>query len=287
MQLPNLLSGINRDKYNAKVLVKRHSCNLIISDNRYGLRHPDCYNVFITHQLTILLPKPVKLFQRIVNRLNHYLINHFDQCWVPDLAQPPRVAGVLSEPVRRLTNIHYVGLLSRLKNILPSKHNKTIDVLIILGGPEPQRTLLEQSIKVVLRNTGLTWHIAQGLPGFYNEPESNQSAYVDSSALSKLIARSKCIVCRSGYSSIMDLLHLNRSALLIPTPGQPEQEYLAHRMAYLQLFHYTNQRNVSSTTLNHYINVINQQDGPHHNMALESYKLDTVLKHMLKSINKQ
>jgi predicted glycosyltransferase len=46
--------------------------------------------------------------------------------------------------------------------------------------------------------------------------------------LSELICQSKKIVCRSGYSTLMDL-HLleKKQLLLIPTPGQPEQEYLA------------------------------------------------------------
>ena len=35
------------------------------------------------------------------------------------------------------------------------------------------------------------------------------------------------IISRSGYSTIMDLVQLQKRAILVPTPGQTEQEYLA------------------------------------------------------------
>jgi UDP-N-acetylglucosamine:LPS N-acetylglucosamine transferase len=44
------------------------------------------------------------------------------------------------------------------------------------------------------------------------------------------IQESKYIICRSGYSSIMDLAFLGAKAFLIPTPGQFEQEYLAKKL---------------------------------------------------------
>ena len=44
------------------------------------------------------------------------------------------------------------------------------------------------------------------------------------------VISSKFIICRGGYSSIMDLLSLNKRALLVPTPGQTEQEYLSKHL---------------------------------------------------------
>ena len=46
--------------------------------------------------------------------------------------------------------------------------------------------------------------------------------------LKKLILSSQTIICRSGYSTLMDMHVLGKNELiLIPTPGQTEQEYLA------------------------------------------------------------
>jgi UDP-N-acetylglucosamine:LPS N-acetylglucosamine transferase len=45
-------------------------------------------------------------------------------------------------------------------------------------------------------------------------------------ALNELLNNSEYIVARSGYSTIMDLLAVKKNAILIPTPGQTEQEYL-------------------------------------------------------------
>nr|MBP6558208.1 glycosyltransferase [Flavobacterium sp.] len=37
------------------------------------------------------------------------------------------------------------------------------------------------------------------------------------------------VLCRSGYTTVMDLAKLEKKAFFIPTPGQFEQEYLAKR----------------------------------------------------------
>ena len=45
--------------------------------------------------------------------------------------------------------------------------------------------------------------------------------------LNKLICESAFVICRSGYSTIMELMASEKNASLVPTPGQAEQEYLA------------------------------------------------------------
>jgi UDP-N-acetylglucosamine:LPS N-acetylglucosamine transferase len=47
----------------------------------------------------------------------------------------------------------------------------------------------------------------------------------------RLIREAGIIVCRPGYSTLMDLAALGRNAVLVPTPGQTEQEYLAEYLA--------------------------------------------------------
>jgi len=58
----------------------------------------------------------------------------------------------------------------------------------------------------------------------------------DSKLLNDLINKSEILIMRSGYSSIMDLNKLERNAVLVPTPGQTEQIYLAERLMKENLF---------------------------------------------------
>jgi UDP-N-acetylglucosamine:LPS N-acetylglucosamine transferase len=48
-----------------------------------------------------------------------------------------------------------------------------------------------------------------------------------SEELSSALRGAQTVVCRSGYSSLLDLAALGKSAILVPTPGQPEQMQLA------------------------------------------------------------
>ena len=50
--------------------------------------------------------------------------------------------------------------------------------------------------------------------------------HLPTNALNELLNNSEYIVARSGYSTIMDLLTVKKNAILVPTPGQTEQEYL-------------------------------------------------------------
>ena len=50
--------------------------------------------------------------------------------------------------------------------------------------------------------------------------------HLDAGKFNRLVCSSQLVICRSGYSSIMDMIKLNKKLIVIPTPGQPEQEYL-------------------------------------------------------------
>src|SRR5690606_31575289 len=61
-------------------------------------------------------------------------------------------------------------------------------------------------------------------------------------ALSGAISGADIVICRSGYSTLMDLVKLDKQAILIPTPGQTEQEYLAKELYRQNLFVSATQR---------------------------------------------
>jgi len=56
--------------------------------------------------------------------------------------------------------------------------------------------------------------------------------------------RSKLVVSRSGYSTILDLAVIGTKALMTPTPGQVEQEYLARYHNQKGTFYSVNQNDI-------------------------------------------
>jgi hypothetical protein len=206
--------------------------------------HKDIPSVYITHQLHVETGK--KWMNFFVDRIHRRMINSFNECWVPDREEENGWAGKLSHPdILPTVPVHYLGILSRFeKTEIPLAY----DLLIMLSGPEPQRSLLEK--KMLQQAAGLRMEIAllRGLPDHESLPEHPEHIHIfnhlPSEALNQLICSSEKIVARGGYSTIMDLVALGKTALLIPTPGQAEQEYLASYLKSGNLFSPVKQEDV-------------------------------------------
>ena len=215
-------------------LIKRQPVDYIISDNRYGMYHPGIPSYFICHQLLVKTPFG-RLADRIVQRRLYGFIAKFNACLVPDYEAEPSLAGELSHP-RNLppVPVHYIGPLSRIQ---PVDSSGSLQLLVILSGPEPQRTIFEAMIlEQWAAEPGRSMVIVRGFPEHDNKtgaqlsiPVSNAKVYnhLPPEKLSGLIADAEIVLCRSGYSSIMDLVPLGKKCFMVPTPGQTEQEYLA------------------------------------------------------------
>ena len=153
---------------------------------------------------------------------------------MPDNKESPGLAGALSHP-KELPKIpvYYLGIYSRF---IKEERPKVIDYLFILSGPEPQRSILEKIIlKQITDLPEAKMILVRGLP-LSNEiisQHENLKIYnhVAADALATLIQSAKQIICRSGYTSLLDLVSLDKAAYLIPTPGQTEQIYLAKHLA--------------------------------------------------------
>lgn len=228
-QLPRITWALFQEHRVIRRLVQTYQLDGILSDNRYGCHHQNCQTVFLTHQLNIRIPHP--LLEKIVAWINRRAIHGFDRCWVPDLPPPNNLAGILSEapPSHPVT---YLGLLSRMKKTKPA--DLEWDVLLLLSGPEPQRTRLEKLLIAQAQQLPYRFLLVQGKPEEQSSqwiaPNIQQIAFLKTQELNQAILNSRYIVCRSGYSSMMDLAQLAKKALVIPTPGQTEQEYLASRL---------------------------------------------------------
>lgn len=222
--VPAFLRNIKTDKLFVQQLTKKENIDLIISDNRYGFFHPDVKSIILTHQLQLAIPNALKFGRFFVQKKLNQWLNTFDECWIVDNSEH-QFAGKLSLNNQLKIPSQFIGLQSRFNT---TQITKNIDFLVILSGLEPQRSILESLIIEVLKNTKGTIVIVGGHFGAVSEKINIEYlSFANTKELESLLNRAKCVISRSGYSSIMDLLQLKKKAILIPTQGQPEQEYLA------------------------------------------------------------
>ena len=225
-RLPRLISAIRKEHRWLMQAQRMHHWDLVISDNRYGFRHPDIPSVFITHQINIRTEISSRA-DRLLKKINLSLIRRFDACWIPDEEAYPGLAGDLSHG-HPPPGARYIGPLSRL---MPEAKNLRNGLLILLSGPEPQRSLLESRVLEALGNHQGPVTLIRGLPDGYGVPPHPEGHvilnHLPAHALGKAMGEAALVICRSGYSSVMDLVCTGTPAVLIPTPGQTEQEYLA------------------------------------------------------------
>jgi UDP:flavonoid glycosyltransferase YjiC (YdhE family) len=229
-QLPKIWRAIQFENRWLHKQVALHHFNIIISDNRYGLHHPSVKSIFITHQLTI--KAPFRVAEKWLQHIQYRLIRSFNTCWVPDIPGLNNAAGILSHPaILPPVPVTYIGWLSRFE---PKKLPVIYRYCIVLSGPEPQRTQLEN--KLLTQLTGITDSVLfiRGLPGAANLPATPPNIicknHLPQEALEMALLQSEWIISRTGYTTVMEILCLQKKAILIPTPGQTEQEYLAERL---------------------------------------------------------
>lgn len=230
-QLPKILLAIFREKKWLDKFLEKNTVNAIISDNRYGLFHSKVTSVFITHQL--LIKSSFIFIEKFIQQINYRFIKKFSLCWVPDEKGMINLAGDLSHPrIFPKIPLTYIGGLSRLEK--QTKTKEKYDLLIILSGPEPQRTLLENKVLNELKTFKGKVLLVRGLPGDINKlPAKNNliiKNHLPAKELEKAFNESDYIISRSGYTTVMDICKLQKKSILIPTPGQTEQEYLAYHL---------------------------------------------------------
>lgn len=243
LQIPSMLNSIAKEHRFVRQKTRELNIDAIISDNRYGAYHKNLPSVLISHQLSLALPEKIKQAEHIVQRFIHRLINRFDQCWVPDFETHPRLSGKLSSQSGIKIPVHYIGLLSRFSltssNIQPTTSGGDY-VLCVISGPEPQRSLFERTILKHFTESGKLLYLVRGLPGAVSGIHSASNIHIynhlSGKELEELFLQADHIISRSGYSTLMDLLATGKKAFLVPTPGQPEQEYLANHMKSLKWF---------------------------------------------------
>lgn len=242
-QMPSFLASIRKERRKIGKIIGKYKIDLVISDNRYGLYNKDAYCVFMTHQIMLKLPESVKFLEKRVYKRHLKMISRFDSCWIPDYAQRPHLAGDLAHLYSPPANAAYIGPLSRFSSDdCPSSEKKYIcDVIAVISGPEPSRSNLERLLFVQMAETERKCIIVRGLPAeaetLKDVPENiTIFNHLPAGELLDKILHSRYLIARAGYSTIMDLVAIKKTAILIPTPGQTEQEYLASFYSDRKLF---------------------------------------------------
>jgi UDP:flavonoid glycosyltransferase YjiC (YdhE family) len=249
LQVPRMFSVIRQENKWLKKAVALEKIDAVISDNRFGLHHPTVPCIYITHQLCIQTGN--RTLNRMVQAIHYRYINKFTACWVPDNEGNINLAGNLSHPASfPKIPVRYTGILSRFRK---AAAEKKYDFLLLLSGPEPQRTMLEDILLNQFKHSAYSFALVRGLPGNDTQtPDNGNSAvfnHLGAAELETLIRSSETVIARAGYSTIMDLATLDKDAILIPTPGQTEQEYLAAYLAAQGLFFSVEQDDFSQETL--------------------------------------
>ncbi len=285
LQIPKILMAINIEQRWLKAFAKQKHLDVIVSDNRYGLHLKGIYSIFITHQLAIRTPFG-HLINKLIRKINYAFINRFNKCWVPDTVSSINLAGELSHPSTiPSAPVQYVGILSRIKKIKESKIKNSI--LILISGPEPQRTIFENLLVLQLKQNNIPAIFVRGLPATTELPDSIPNVvflnHLSSPDLEQVVNESEIIISRSGYSTIMEMLPLGKKCIFIPTPGQTEQEYLA---AYLSKKNWVCTAHQDSFSLPALIKKATALDIPDLSYLTDSLLLETAISEVLHNIQK-
>jgi len=243
---PKFIARMESGLQALKNILEKRKCDLIISDARYDMYSRKIPSFFISHQLRIMNPLRIKMFERGSETFNLFFFKRFNEIIVPDYKKD-NLSGELSHNLKKIDEkkINYVGVLSDFKK---KKTKKDIDYLISISGPEPQRTMFEE--KLLSQVEFLKGKVIVTLGKTESSKKLNKKNIETYSFLSKdkredFLNRSKLVISRSGYSTILDLAVIGTKALMIPTPGQIEQEYLGKYHNNKKTFYSVNQNKIN------------------------------------------
>lgn len=233
LQTPKVLKTIKQENKIVAEIIAKENIDLIISDNRYGVRNAKVKSIFICHQIALQAPNAMRFMNPILLRLHLRQIHKFDALWIPDNATENNLSGKLSHNIAFKIPTTYIGIQSRFSEFI--KSSSFIDaidfnILVVLSGPEPQRTFLENELKKTLKSQPKKILLIQGKTEKQNslkEGNITTISYLNTNDLFVALQKAETIICRSGYSTVMDLAVLGKKAIFIPAAGQTEQEYLA------------------------------------------------------------
>lgn len=235
-----------REQKLANELVDELKLDGIISDNRFGVYSHKIPSVYVTHQLNV----PFGIFTAMASKVHHKIISNFNECWVPDYEGQDNLAGRLSFPPPKKIKTRYIQPISRFSY---KPFVKVYDVLVLISGPEPQRSIFEKNMLVNFEGFDGKVLIVQGVVEQEQKSELFNSIeivnFMLKEELEAAILRSELVISRSGYTTLMDLNALRSRAFFVPTPGQLEQVFLANHMRKQGIANFSFQKNFNLNKL--------------------------------------
>jgi UDP:flavonoid glycosyltransferase YjiC (YdhE family) len=245
LQVPRIWQTVKQEKKVINTLIDQYKIDWLISDNRFGVYSDKVKSVYITHQLRV----KSGLFTPITSFIHYIIYKKYDEIWVPDIEKGLGLSGSLGHIDKLNGKIKYIGIQQRMQ--YNDKLPKQYDILAILSGPEPQRSLLEKKLIENFNSLPLKTAIVQGIVAQKKQKLVNDNMtiynFLGKDELEQLINTSDVIISRSGYTSIMDLALFPKKIIWVPTPGQFEQDYLAKYLNQKFGFTYINQKQLDIT----------------------------------------
>ncbi|CAN5539775.1 glycosyltransferase [soil metagenome] len=245
--LPNIIFRMWAEHSQLKKIIAGHNIDVVISDNRFGLWNKKIRSVYITHQVMIKCPNGLKSLEPLLHWMHKWVIKKYDHCWIPDYAGASNISGDLAHQYPILENVTFINPLSRF-TFKEEAIKREYDLCFIISGPEPSRSDFEKIILAELNGYQGKAIVILGKPGNNRDETCGNTRVVShlrSKDLEEIIAASGLVICRSGYSGIMDLVAMKKDAFLVPTPGQTEQEYLAEYLSSKKVFAWCTQAHFS------------------------------------------
>lgn len=224
---PRIAKALRDERKAAERIANETGAEIIISDNRLNFRSDKTKNIFITHQLRV----KAGMFTLAASALHRKYYSKFDEVWIPDHAGINNISGDLAFLKRPKKNYRYIGPLTRFSLVKTKMDSIGKQLLFMLSGPEPQRTIFEELVIAELKKNPVPALILRGQPGQPHDSEPIPGVrmlnHLDDEKLAAEIGKSYAVVSRGGYSTLCDLTASNKKLICVPTPGQTEQEYLA------------------------------------------------------------
>ncbi len=229
LMMPAIINAINKEHKEVLHISKDMDIDFMISDSEYGVFDKEKPSFFLFHQLRYVPPDLLKILKNQTEKFNYFFRKYFTNFIVPDFPNDGGLTGNLSHNLSYMSpeKIKYIGILSDYEKM---DLDEDIDYLISMSGREPNRTILEKKIIEQIHDLNGTVVLVRGMPEGAKKltiPGVEVINYAGKGLRDELMNHAKFVIARSGYSTIMDMVELNKKGLLIPTPGQTEQEYIA------------------------------------------------------------
>ena len=248
LQIPLIIIKLIQEYNLTQKIIIDHEIDILISDCRYGVFSKKIPTYFITHQLRFKLTYFLKILEPVVQYFNIFMFQFYKAVIIPDTRSLENLTGELTHKglISKHLKLNYLGVFCNVSNLYI---NEDIDIFISISGPEIQRTLFEEIILGQINDLPGRKVVVLGKPDsskiYKNFNNTIIFNHVNREKQNELLNRAKFIICRSGYTTIMELVALKKSALMIPTPGQTEQEYLAKHLKQSGLFYIAEQKKLN------------------------------------------